>query len=183
MEVLDPIYECNRACVCSLADCPNRVIQRGCIYPLEVFKTKYKGWAVRTKQHIPRGCFVVEYCGEVITEVEAESRSLQPGNGASYVWSLQPEVTQINIDRFAVDPLLFGNVARFINHSCNPNLVAKSAFVDHIDPRFPRLAFFATRDIAPFEELNFDYRYQPLQSPASCLRCFCGADKCRKILL
>ena len=48
---------------------------------------------------------------------------------------------------FICDAMRSGNVARFFNHSCDPNLVAENVFIDHMDLRLPELAFFAKRDI------------------------------------
>ena len=48
-------------------------------------------------------------------------------------------------------------LARFINHSCNPNLVVRSVFADRLDLRYHRIAFFAKRDIRQGEELTIDY--------------------------
>ena len=38
-----PLYECHRACLCD-ASCPNRVVERGRTVPLEIFRTKQRGW-------------------------------------------------------------------------------------------------------------------------------------------
>ena len=54
LEVGMPIYECNSACRCP-PTCRNRVVQRGISKRIEVFKTKYKGWAVRALERIPVG--------------------------------------------------------------------------------------------------------------------------------
>lgn len=51
-----------------------------------------------------------------------------------------------------------GNLSRFINHSCAPNLAMYCVFVDNVDARTPRLALFARRRIRRGEELTFDYR-------------------------
>ena len=40
---------------------------------------------------------------------------------------------------------------------CDSNLVVYSCYVNCLDPAFPRLAFFAKRDIAKNEEITFDY--------------------------
>ena len=71
-----PIYECNSACTCP-AHCRNRIVQRGISQRIQVFKTKYKGWAVRALERIPVGSFVCEYVGEVITTDEAERRGIE----------------------------------------------------------------------------------------------------------
>ena len=57
-------------------------------------------------------------------------------------------------DTFCIDAARYGNVSRFINHLCEPNLVPVKVFVDHQDVRFPRMCFFAQRDIQPDEELG-----------------------------
>ncbi|KAJ3584674.1 hypothetical protein NHX12_015169 [Muraenolepis orangiensis] len=38
-----------------------------------------------------------------------------------------------------------GNVARFLNHSCRPNLFTQSVFTDTQDPDYPLIAFFTRR--------------------------------------
>ena len=51
----------------------------------------------------------------------------------------------------------YGNVSRFFNHSCNPN-VAIYTVVKNGDNRVYDLAIFAIRPIKPYEELCFDYQ-------------------------
>src|SRR6218665_2347034 len=58
-------------------------------------------------------------------------------------------------ETFCVDAAKFGNVSRFINHLCEPNLTPVKVFVDHQDLRFPRMCFFANRDIRANEELGY----------------------------
>ncbi len=38
-----PLYECHSGCSCSTA-CPNRVVERGRTLPLEIFRTRTRGW-------------------------------------------------------------------------------------------------------------------------------------------
>ena len=52
-------------------------------------------------------------------------------------------------------------------------------FCDH-NSRLPRIAFFAARDILPFEELCYDYGYADV--PGKTLPCLCGARNCKKLL-
>src|SRR6202022_2800187 len=59
--------------------------------------------------------------------------------------------------KFCVDAMRYGNVSRFFNHSCNPN-VAIYTVVRNGDNRVYDLAIFAIRKIKPFEELCFDYK-------------------------
>lgn len=40
---------------------------------------------------------------------------------------------------------------------CEPNLAVYGVWINNLDPRLPRIALFASRDIARDEELTFDY--------------------------
>ena len=57
-------------------------------------------------------------------------------------------------DTFCIDANNYGNIARFINHSCQPNLTPVKVFASHQDLRFPHIALFANRDIKKGEELG-----------------------------
>lgn len=53
-----------------------------------------------------------------------------------------------------IDANYYGNVSRFFNHSCEPNVVPIRVYYDHQDLRFPKIAFFAMRNIAADEEIT-----------------------------
>lgn len=53
-----------------------------------------------------------------------------------------------------IDATYKGNLTRFINHSCSPNLVMVPVRMDSI---VPRLCLFAARDIEAKEEVCFSY--------------------------
>lgn len=57
----------------------------------------------------------------------------------------------------SLDALRTGGVARFLNHSCNPNSFLQRVFIGHHDRRFPRMALFASKPIPAFTELTWDY--------------------------
>jgi len=40
-----------------------------------------------------------------------------------------------------------GNLGRYLNHSCNPNLDTQNVIINTADLRFPTVAFFAKRNI------------------------------------
>lgn len=48
----------------------------------------------------------------------------------------------------------------FFLAQCDPNLQVYNVFIDNLDERLPRIAFFATRTIWAGEELTFDYNMQ-----------------------
>ena len=68
-----------------------------------------------------------------------------------------------------------GSVARFVNHSCEPNCEMRKWIVD----KKPRMALFALRDIMTGEELTYDYNFEPTGDPQPC---HCGSDNCRGVI-
>lgn len=80
-----------------------------------------KGWGVRATKLIPKGTFICEYMGELITAEEAENRGLfYDAVQCSYLFDLDVE-DKTNCC-FTIDATNYGNVSRFINHCCDPNL-------------------------------------------------------------
>ncbi len=71
-----------------------------------------------------------------------------------------------------------GSIARFVNHSCEPNC----RMVKWIVAGKPRMALFAgDRPIMTGEELTYDYNFDPF-SAKNVQECRCGADNCRGVL-
>ncbi|XP_028967260.1 histone-lysine N-methyltransferase EHMT1 [Galendromus occidentalis] len=163
------IFECNRACSC-YTNCENRVLQRGIQVHMELFKTQLTGWGVRALQEIPKGTFVCEYVGEIITDKEADQRE-----DDSYLFDLENR----DGDTFCLDARHYGNVSRFINHCCDANVHPVRVYVDHHDLRFPRIALFATRDISAGEQLGFDYGEKFWVIKYKSFLCGCGSPKCK----
>ncbi|KIY53134.1 SET domain-containing protein, partial [Fistulina hepatica ATCC 64428] len=59
---------------------------------------------------------------------------------------------------FTVNSKKIGNWTRFINHSCEPNLVIQSVVWEKIpEENKPFLVFVAKYDLEPFTELSIDY--------------------------
>mmetsp|Transcript_30280 Transcript_30280/g.78348 ORF Transcript_30280/g.78348 Transcript_30280/m.78348 type:complete len:114 (-) Transcript_30280:2517-2858(-) len=50
-----------------------------------------------------------------------------------------------------VDARSYGNVARFISHSCEPNLSLQQVVVEEDEEKYFHLAFFSVREISPQE--------------------------------
>jgi len=46
---------------------------------------------------------------------------------------------------YIIDAKQTGNLGRYLNHSCTPNLMVQNVFLDTHDLRFPWVAFFASR--------------------------------------
>ncbi|KAF5399150.1 Histone-lysine N-methyltransferase SUV39H2 [Paragonimus heterotremus] len=148
-----PVYECNSQCPCS-STCPFRVVQLGRKVPLCVFRTRDRGWGVKTKTSIGKGTFVAEYLGEILTFEEAEKRGLiYDKQTMTYLFDLDFEGDA----HFTVDASQMGNISHFFNHSCDPNLTVRCVFIECLDTKLPRIALFASRFIRKDEELTFDY--------------------------
>jgi hypothetical protein len=54
------LFECNQACSCNRITCHNRVVQHGLTARFQLFRTKDKGWGVRTLRPINKGTYVCE---------------------------------------------------------------------------------------------------------------------------
>jgi [histone H3]-lysine4 N-trimethyltransferase ASH1L len=71
-----------------------------------------------------------------------------------------------------------GSIARFVNHSCNPNC----RMIKWIVKGEPRMALFAgDRPIMTGDELTYDYNFDPF-SQKNVQRCLCGEKNCRGVL-
>ncbi|CAL1268358.1 unnamed protein product [Larinioides sclopetarius] len=162
------IYECNKTCHCPKT-CINRVVQKGLRYPLQLFRTLNRGWGVRTLKDLARGTFVCEYIGEVISGDEINQRT-----DDTYLFDLES-----NTGDNCIDGRFYGNIARFINHSCEPNLVSIRVFIEHQDLNFPRIAFFTMKDVKAFEELCFDYGTEFWVAKSESVLCTCNSSLCK----
>jgi uncharacterized protein len=121
---------------------------------------------------IAKGEDVIEYTGKIITWKQAQAQ--HPHNPQ------EPNHTFFfHIDEKRVIDGLYGNIARWINHSCAPNCEA--------DEDEGRVFIKALRNIKAGEELNYDYglileeRYTPRVKAE--YPCWCGAKTCRGTLL
>lgn len=175
---LEQLCNCHELCGCR-SDCANRHVSRGIGVRLCVYKTADKGWGCRAEQFIRRGTFVVEYVGEVVGATEAARRLEEyDRRGVHYVFGFRHSDV-------CIDPVMRGNVARTINHSCEPNLTKIQLYNSDMRPglRWPRMAFFAARDIKPGEELSISYDYEVQEHPGGCLVCYCDTPSCKHTLV
>ncbi|XP_022824020.1 histone-lysine N-methyltransferase eggless [Spodoptera litura] len=120
-------------------------------------------------------------------EVREPSRFMaQAGMGASEFISKYKSVrTLFGKDEacYIMDAKVQGNIGRYLNHSCCPNVFVQNVFVDTHDPRFPWVAFFALSHIKAGTELTWNYNYDVGSVPGKVLYCYCGAPNCRGRLL
>ena len=178
IEVCDAVYECGAECKGGLK-CMLKLVQHGLPRDLEVFMTKDRGWGVRCWHKILAGDFISEYLGEILTSEEADLRDNDEYFFDLQVVPLDSRGAQGAISQgkseFLIDGRVRGNITRFINHSCVPNLIVQCVFVGK--QKLPRICLFACRDIDPGTELTYDYAQE--HSGASAFDCKCGAPGCK----
>ncbi|KAJ1836147.1 Histone-lysine N-methyltransferase setd1b [Coemansia sp. RSA 2711] len=137
---------------------------------LRFSKSAIHDWGLFASEPIFQGEFVIEYIGERIRSQLADLREEQyerEGIGSSYLFRVDDEIV--------VDATKCGNVARFINHSCEPNCIARTILADGTK----RIVIYASQDIMVDEEVTYDYKFPPEEVKIPCL---CGATNCRGYL-
>jgi SET domain len=109
------------------------------------------GWGLFTKLDISKHDPVVEYMGEIIRQPIADRREKAyelSGEGSCFMFRL--DMKRI------IDATKIGCMARFMNHSCQPNAYAKIMSVDADGGgQEKKIIVFANRDIATGEEITY----------------------------
>lgn len=126
-------------------------------FALTVKPSPIHRWGVYAEEPITARREVIEYAGEVVGHNEMLRRSRRDKvyfyerAGGTYI-----------------DGGVGGSGAELVNHSCDPNVVARS--------RGKRLWFVSVRPIRVGEELTVDYNFRKGPKPIACR---CGSPKCR----
>ncbi|CDP07236.1 unnamed protein product [Coffea canephora] len=124
-------------------------------------------WGLVALEPIEAEDFVIEYVGELIRPRISDIRERhyeKMGIGSSYLFRLD--------DGYVVDATKRGGIARFINHSCEPNCYTKVISVEGQKKIF----IYAKRHIAAGEEITYNYKF-PLEEKK--IPCNCGSRRCR----
>ncbi|KAL9271647.1 Histone-lysine N-methyltransferase, H3 lysine-9 specific SUVH3-like protein [Drosera capensis] len=100
------VYECGPSCLCS-PNCKNRVSQTGLKVRLEVFKTKDRGWAVRSWDPIRSGTFICEFSGDVIDQPRSDGNE-----GVNYDFVFDSTRTTDRPFKWNYDAVLTGEEAQ-----------------------------------------------------------------------
>ncbi|KAL8906392.1 MAG: hypothetical protein Q9207_002053 [Kuettlingeria erythrocarpa] len=174
-------YECDdNNCNVGAEHCQNRAFEglkqrhkKGGIYNIgvEVIKTADRGYGVRSNRTFEPNQIIVEYTGEIITQDECDERmeNRYKDNECFYL---------MEFDQKMILDATRGSIARFINHSCEPNCEMIKMTV----AGKPRMALFAGENgIMTGEELTYDYNFNPY-SVKNVQQCRCGAPSCRGVL-
>ncbi len=134
---------------------------------IEVKQSPIHGYGCFAAKDIPKESRILEYVGEKITKAESNRRGLlqeekaqKNGDGLVYIFELNK--------RYDIDGNVPENMARYVNHSCEPNCEA-------VNIR-GRIWYVALRHIEEGEEIYIDYGYDMehfMDHP-----CHCGAPSC-----
>jgi histone-lysine N-methyltransferase SETD1 len=133
-------------------------------------RSKIHAWGVFAEEPINKGDMIIEYRGEVIGIAVSNIREME------YERSKVGSDYMFRIDSFTVcDATKQGNMARFINASCDPNCYTK--IINVMDTK--RIFIYAKRNIMVGEELCYDYKFQLESDEMKRIPCYCGAKKCK----
>ncbi|TAK96372.1 MAG: SET domain-containing protein [Aquabacterium sp.] len=139
----------------------------------QVRESAIHGKGVYAIRPLKAGDTVLEYRGEIITWQEALDRHPHDPSQPNHTFYFHLD------DGHVIDGKYQGNSAKWINHSCDPNLEAEQDG--------DRVFLKALRDIAVGEELFFDYGLIIDARMTAKLKkeyaCWCGSPKCRGTML
>ncbi|KAG2487739.1 hypothetical protein HYH03_013737 [Edaphochlamys debaryana] len=112
---------------------------------------------------VAAGEYVAEYTGVLLGEEEAADREeLYERHDLHFLFDVQPTANRSNRRRpptfTAIDATLVGNVARFVNHSCDPNLEVVNVCPGGVKGESHHsLLFHCCRAIHPGREATISY--------------------------
>ena len=135
---------------------------------ISVKKSKIHNNGVYAKKDIKKGTRIIQYIGEIISKDEGNKRAAEQYKSAKKNKNLgSVYVFELN-KKYDLDGNFKYNIARFINHSCEPNC--------KFTIKKNKIWIIAKKNIKKGEELNYDYGYD-LEDYKS-HRCKCGSKSC-----
>ncbi|MBX3713839.1 MAG: SET domain-containing protein-lysine N-methyltransferase [Lysobacter sp.] len=138
------------------------------------------GNGVFADEPIRKGERIVRYKGKLRThdEVDRLYGELEE-NGHTFLFTLN--------DRYVIDANEDGNVARWLNHSCDPNCESVIEENDKGKPHKDKVFIEAIRNIKPGEELTYNYGIVLAERHTPKLKkiweCRCGSKNCTGTML
>jgi len=139
---------------------------------LKFTKSTIHDWGLFAMEPIGKDEMVIEYIGEVIRQSVADDRERKYeklGIGSSYLFRIDADTI--------IDATFRGNLARFINHCCDPNCYAQIISVDGLQ----KIVIYSKCDIRVGDEIVYDYKFDEEPDELK-IRCLCGSPKCRGFL-
>lgn len=136
---------------------------------LYVGPSKIAGLGVFSTVNIPANTPIIQYVGETMRERIADVRESQydgEGHYGTYIFRIEGD--------YVIDATIVGGMAKFINHSCNPNCASEHVRLGNK----MCIVISSIKDIEPGEELSYDYKL-PYEDKSKRIPCHCGALNCR----
>ncbi|KAJ3704370.1 hypothetical protein LUZ61_008075 [Rhynchospora tenuis] len=132
-------------------------------------KSRIHGWGLFARRPIQEGEMIIEYRGELIRRsvCDVREKRYQSQHKDCYFFQVSDEVV--------IDATDKGNIARLINHSCQPNCFARRLAMGATR----RLVFVAKENILAGQELTLDYMFDMAEREEDRVPCFCNALNCR----
>ncbi|KRZ77228.1 Ornithine decarboxylase, partial [Trichinella papuae] len=165
------IRECGPSCACD-STCPNKQSQNLTPNKFYVEMTAAKGWGLFADSYLMPRTFICEYAGVLRIHDSEENAPNNP-------YCMQVISKTEGTHGIFVDSLNFGNISRFINHSCAPNAFAAPVRVEYEDLKLARTCIFALRPIQRDTEITIDYSYTFWNTKNAPLPCMCKSPFCR----
>ena len=125
-------------------------------------RSRIHGWGVYATRTITKNTRIIDYAGEKISNQESLKRERRYIRN-SHIWCFKLT------NRTVIDAGVGGNVARYVNHSCEPNC--------YIDIKKGIIWIRAARTIKRGEELTYDYN----TDGDGLIQCRCRKD-CQRLL-
>lgn len=125
------------------------------------------GWGLQAKVKIPKGTYFLEYTGEKVSKKESGQRAAELAEKAKETGGASVYIFTLN-QKQDLDGNQPGNLARLINHSCEPNCEAAQSR--------GRIWMVALKTIREGTELTFNYGFE--LAPWRDNPCRCGTKSC-----
>jgi len=119
-------------------------------------------------EEIEANVMIVQYVGTVMRSVLCDMKEKQyqkEGIQSTYMFEIDGE--------YVIDATKFGNIARYINHSCEPNCYAR------VDIERQLVVIYSKRHIYRGFELTIDYKHATEKHK---IKCLCNSRNCRTYL-
>lgn len=136
---------------------------------LRLGKSEIHGFGLFACEPIGPNEIIIEYVGQLIRPIISDLREkLYKSSGlGSYCFKVDEDTI--------IDATNYGNLNRFVNHSCDPNSYARILMMENQK----KIVIYSKRAIKIDEEITYDYK-MPLEDEK--IKCLCRAPNCKKTL-
>ena len=132
----------------------------------KIKKSNIDNRGLYASQDIKDGAKIIEYKGKILTKKQVEENSKFDNEKAIYLFNINK--------KYDLDGDFKYNIARLINHSCDPNCEVFGTGL--------KVWVYAIKDIKKGEELSYDYGFG-FDENYKDYPCKCGSKNCCKYIL